>query len=259
MEIQFEKYQGTGNDFILIDNRNSVFPEGDLELVRKMCHRKWGIGADGLMLIQAGTTNDFEMVFFNPDGSKSLCGNGSRCAIAYASSLGIIQKDTVFTTTDGEHRAFLKNGLIHFQVRDVSLIEQKSDSEFFIENGSPHHVKFVENVDKVDIMEEGVAIRHDDSYAPAGTNVNFVSVKDNQLHVRTFERGVEAETLSCGTGVVASALAASFRGFSSPVKVNTSGGQLKVSFETDDSNHFKEVFLSGPAKKVFEGVYTFQD
>ncbi len=252
MIFHFHKYQGTGNDFIVIDNRKLLFPKDNLKLIQQLCHRKWGIGADGLMLIENDEEDDFEMLFFNPDGSKSLCGNGSRCAVSFARSLGLFSDETQFITTDGHHRAFLKDGNIHFQIHDIAEIETKGEHDYFLNNGSPHHVRFVPDVDKIQIMEEGPKIRFDQSYAPHGTNVNFVSIDEDQLRVRTFERGVENETLSCGTGVVASAVISSLKGLRSPVTVNTKGGKLLVFFD-QSGEKYTNIYLAGPAKRVFEG------
>ena len=256
MKIHFHKYQGTGNDFILIDNRDLSFPADNTELITRLCDRKWGIGADGLMLIQNSPDEDFEMVFFNPDASKSLCGNGSRCAITFAKDLGIIEKQTSFITTDGKHGGTLdlEKGLVSFEIRDIEKVEEKGDNDYFIFNGSPHHIRFVDNIDEVEIGERGPEVRYHRDYAPGGTNVNFASIENGSLKVRTYERGVEDETLSCGTGVVATAIAASFKGMDSPISIETKGGQLSVNF-TREEDKFSNIFLQGPAKKVFEGTF----
>ncbi len=254
MEIPFVKYQGTGNDFILIDNRQESFPKDDLSLISRMCHRKWGIGADGLMLIEQNGLEDFEMIFFNPDGTKSLCGNGSRCAVAFAQTLGLLVSETQFLTTDGQHHARVENQQIHFQIHDVRDIRQYTENDFFIFNGSPHHVRFVTDLTKVDITGEGRTLRNDPRYSPDGTNVNFVAITEKGIEVRTYERGVENETLSCGTGVVASALASSLKGVQSPITVETQGGSLTVTFTKGDTG-FANIYLAGPAQKVFTGVY----
>ncbi len=251
MELHFTKYQGTGNDFVLVDNREGIFPKEDLDLVRRICDRRFGVGADGLMLIEKSEKEDFTMIYFNSDGSKSLCGNGSRCSIHFAHSLGMIDQETSFITTDGAHRAFLKEGWVHFQLHDIDNVSQLGD-DFFVENGSPHHVMFVEDLDNFDVFANGQKIRYSDRYQPEGTNVNFVEMLDDGIKVRTYERGVENETLSCGTGVTAAAIIAALKGKSSPVRVNTKGGDLEVSFEKE-GHTFKDVFLAGPATKVFEG------
>ena len=259
MKIRFSKYQGTGNDFILIDNRDLSFPSNDKQLIEMLCHRKWGIGADGLMLVQHSTSDnkDFEMIFFNPDASKSLCGNGSRCAITFAKDLGMITSKTSFLTTDGAHDGSIdvEVGLVSFEIRDVKEVQEKGPNDYFIFNGSPHHIQFVEDVSEVDIQKEGPAIRYHQDYAPGGTNVNFASIIDGVLQVRTYERGVEDETLSCGTGVVATAIAGSFKGMASPISVETRGGRLSVSFIERLDKSFSDIYLKGPAKKVFEGTF----
>ncbi|REE05860.1 diaminopimelate epimerase [Marinoscillum furvescens] len=253
MQISFHKYQGTGNDFVMIDDRQRTFPEDNSEVIGFLCDRKMGVGADGVILIQEHPEHDFRMIYYNPDGSKSLCGNGSRCAIAFAKALGMIGDKTVFETTDGVHDAFIQGEIVHFHLHDVNTVEHQGN-DFFIDTGSPHHVQLVEDVAAVEIVSEGSAIRYDEKYSPGGTNVNFLQQQESQISVRTYERGVEGETLSCGTGVTACALAASFLNYESPVSVETKGGQLSVSFEKKGEQHFENIYLAGPAKKVFEGI-----
>lgn len=251
MQLKFTKYQGTGNDFVIIDNRQSFFPKDDPSLIPRLCDRKFGIGADGLMLIEEDDKSDFQMIYYNADGSKSLCGNGSRCSVDFAKELGIISENTMFETTDGQHNAFFKDGWVYFQLRDVDGLKQNEGS-FFIENGSPHHVEFVNDVESVDVVGLGSAIRNSEQYKPNGTNVNFAEIEGDVIKVRTYERGVENETLSCGTGVTAVALAASFKGQTSPIHIETPGGSLSVSFiKTGES--FTNIYLAGPATKVFSG------
>lgn len=252
MKISFHKYQGTGNDFVMIDDRSLTFPMKDTRLIGFLCDRKMGIGADGVILIQNHPEYDFNMVYFNPDGSRSLCGNGSRCAIAFAKALGIIQDQTTFETTDGVHDAHITDEIIHFHLHDVQTVKS-IDSDWFVDTGSPHHIRLVEDVEHFDVYQQGRNIRYSDYYSPKGTNVNFVEKFPDRIKVRTYERGVENETLSCGTGVTACALAASTFGFESPVLVQAPGGNLIVSFEKSDDGHFSQVYLAGPAKKVFEG------
>ncbi|MEP2025195.1 MAG: diaminopimelate epimerase [Reichenbachiella sp.] len=254
MKIPFYKYQGTGNDFVMIDNRDGIFPH-DTSLVAKMCDRKFGIGADGLILIENHNTLDFEMVYFNADGSQSLCGNGSRCAVSFANFLKIIENDTKFLTIDGEYEAHLKDGLVHLHMRDQQTPE-KFDAHYFLNNGSPHHIAFVEKVDEQDVYNQGAAIRYADSYKPSGTNVNFVETKENNtIFVRTYERGVENETLSCGTGITASALAAADKGLNSPIAIEAKGGKLEVRFEQQNDKSFTNIWLIGPAEQVFIGQF----
>lgn len=254
MQITFHKYQGTGNDFVMIDDRKELFPTDNAQVIGYLCDRKMGVGADGVILIQNHPTLDFRMIYYNPDGSKSLCGNGSRCAIAFAQALGIIQDKTIFETTDGIHDAFIEGDIFHFHLHDVEKIDDITDSEAFINTGSPHHVQFVDDVNEVDIIPQGSSIRYSEKYAPAGTNVNFVELVSDAIKVRTYERGVEGETLSCGTGVTACAIAASFKNYDSPVQVETKGGNLTVSFTKTDSGKYENIYLAGPAKKVFEGT-----
>lgn len=252
MTLTFHKYQGTGNDFVMIDDREKKFPMADTSLIEHLCDRKMGVGADGVILIQNHPELDFRMIYFNPDGSQSLCGNGSRCAIAFANALGIIENKTTFKTTDGIHDAFIEEDIIHFHLHDVHEIARK-EAHWFINTGSPHHVQVVDNLDDLDIITTGSEIRYSSAYSPVGTNVNFVETSRDGIKVRTYERGVENETLSCGTGVTACALAASFLNYSSPVHVSTKGGALTVSFEKENDQSFKNIYLAGPAKKVFEG------
>ncbi|MBA4056889.1 MAG: diaminopimelate epimerase [Marivirga sp.] len=220
----------------------------------RLCDRKFGVGADGLMLVEKHPSLNFNLEYFNSDGSQSLCGNGSRAAVHFASKLGMVNGKATFNAFDGEHSAqFLPSGNIKLKmnaVRDVKTI----DDSYFIHTGSPHLIKFVEDIDNYPVFEEGRKLRYAESFGPGGTNVNFVALqKDNTIFVRTYERGVENETLSCGTGVTAAALAASFKGYSSPIKIKTIGGDLSVEFKSSHSGTFEEIFLIGPAKMVFEG------
>jgi diaminopimelate epimerase len=253
MIVSFQKYQGTGNDFVIIDNRNRVFPEEDLQLIRNICHRKFGIGADGLILIQEHPEADFEMIYFNPDGTRSLCGNGSRCAVKFAYAIGIAGKKSTFQASDGFHQAFIENDLVHLKMHDVERINPVNE-DFFLNTGSPHHICFTSDVTNTDILQEGRKIRYSAQYqSSGGSNVNFVQLEnDNNIIVRTYERGVEDETLSCGTGVTAAALVAGLKGHSSPVGIKTLGGELKVSFQAENG-HFTNIYLIGPAEMVFRG------
>jgi diaminopimelate epimerase len=260
LKIHFFKYQATGNDFVLIDNRTTQYAFSK-EQVEKICNRKFGVGADGLMLIEKHSSLDFNLVYFNSDGSQSLCGNGSRAAVSMASALGIVNGKAKFNAYDGAHSAeLLPSGIVKLKMNDVKKTSQ-SGEDYFIHTGSPHHIKFVTNVRQFPVVEEGRNIRYSDAYKPGGANVNFVELlPDNTIFVRTYERGVEDETLSCGTGIVAAALAASFKGCASPVKVKALGGELLVEFKTTLSGSsigqdgiFTDIFLIGPAKLVFEG------
>lgn len=251
MKLTFHKYHGTGNDFILIDDRKKSFPEG-VALIRQLCHRHFGIGADGLILIRHHSEYDFEMVYYNADGSQSMCGNGSRCAVLFASTLGLAGPESNFLSTDGPHFATLEGDTVAVQLHDVKSVTDHGDT-MFINTGSPHYIEFVEDVESLQVEPKGKEIRYSREFYPAGTNVNFVELlRDDTIFVRTYERGVEAETLSCGTGVTACSIAAFFKGYKSPVKVRTLGGELEVSFVHSD-NHFEKVFLKGPATFVYEG------
>ncbi len=254
-EISFHKYQGTGNDFIIIDNRTAVVDRTDPTIARKLCNRKFGIGSDGLILVENHAEYDFEMVFFNPDGSQSMCGNGSRCAVKFANELGIIKQQTTFLSTDGVHTASIEGDVINLSMQDVKKEAiHAAEKHHEINTGSPHYVLFTSNLSHKNVKEEGAAIRFSKAHKTEGINVNFVEkLGKSQIAVRTYERGVEDETLSCGTGVTACAIAHALHGGVSPVKVYTLGGALEVSFELNN-NEAKKVFLTGPAMKVFTGA-----
>lgn len=253
MKIHFSKYQATGNDFVVIDNRTAGLSFSK-EQIEKICHRKFGVGADGLMLIEKDPSQDFNLIYFNSDGSQSLCGNGSRAAVRMASTLGIVNGKASFNAYDGVHAAeLLPAGIVKLKMNPVSKTENIG-SDQFINTGSPHFIRFVDSVGNYPVFEEGKNIRYGEQFKPAGTNVNFVeTLDDNTIFVRTYERGVENETMSCGTGVVASALAASFKGYSSPISVKTLGGDLSVEFKSGLNGTFTDIYLIGPAKFVFEG------
>lgn len=248
--IPFYKYQGTGNDFVMIDNRENLIDRNDLPLVSKLCNRRFGIGADGLILIEKARYMDFEMVYFNSDGSQSMCGNGARCAVKFSADLGIISDTATFLAIDGEHSAYIKNELVHLKMGKTGSLESREE-DVFIDTGSPHHIRWVKDLDNYDVYGEGKKIRYSDLYGNAGTNVNFVEAKE-VVKVRTYERGVEDETFSCGTGVTAVALALSEKGYHSPVKMITKGGELQVSFRKENGS-FSDIYLIGPAKQVFQG------
>jgi diaminopimelate epimerase len=253
MEISFYKYQGTGNDFVMIDDRDQIFPEKDADLVQRLCDRRFGIGADGLILIRNKKRYDFEMIYFNADASQSMCGNGARCAVAFSRFLGIIGDQTHFLAIDGPHDAKIVGSWIELGMSPVSSISNSS-GDFFVNTGSPHHVRFVDNVSEYPVAEEGAQIRYSEHYAPKGTNVNFVTpIAEDEIHVRTYERGVENETLSCGTGVTACALVYGFQNELREVKIKTPGGNLKVKFTESSDGSFQNILLIGPAEQVFEG------
>ena len=254
MEIKFYKYQGTGNDFIMIDNRNLLFNSSDLNLVKEMCDRRFGIGADGLILLEKHPTLDFQMVYFNADGNTStMCGNGGRCLVQFAYDLGVIQNSTTFMAIDGSHDAILKNGLVHLKMIDVEEVEI-NDNYYYMNTGSPHYVCYVNDIQNFPVYDEGFKIRYNDRFKSKGTNVNFIEKTEDALWVRTYERGVEDETFSCGTGVTAAAIASSFKGMESPVAIKTLGGNLMIEFKKNASK-FTDIFLVGPAVRVFEGQY----
>ena len=256
MQIHFYKYQGTGNDFIIIDNRTNVFDRSDNALVAKLCDRRFGIGADGLMLLQAKTGYDFEMVYYNSDGNESsMCGNGGRCIVEFARTLGLVKEKAFFIATDGEHHANVLPGFISLKMKDISKIELNADFAY-LNTGSPHYVQFVTNVEVFPVFEEGKKVRYNERFKKEGTNVNFIEKCENALFVRTYERGVEGETYSCGTGVTAAAIVAAIKGVSTAeneCEIKTLGGNLKVKFNRTANNEFNNVWLEGPATFVFEG------
>ncbi|AHM60477.1 diaminopimelate epimerase [Flammeovirgaceae bacterium 311] len=252
-KLQFYKYHGTGNDFIMIDNRQEVFDKENLALVRQLCHRRYGIGADGLILIENSPETDFEMIYFNSDGSKSFCGNGSRCAVYFARFLGIVNDNAEFKAIDGFHEAYMLNDQVYLRMRNVDRVEQ-FEEDMFINTGSPHYIRFVKELADMNVVDEGKKIRYSELYKAEGTNVNFAEpTHEGKLYVRTYERGVEDETLSCGTGVTAVALASTYLGYASPVKLVTPGGQLQVAFKTKGNDQFTDIYLSGPVTPVYVG------
>lgn len=255
MKLHFYKYQGTGNDFVMIDNRSLDFPKKDTELVAKICDRRFGIGGDGLILLEPSEKTDFTMVYYNSDGNESsMCGNGGRCLVAFAKQLGIIEEHTRFDAVDGLHEATIKNDIVSLRMIDIEAVQQ-FEKHTFIDTGSPHHVEFREDVNNIDVKSEGSIIRNGAPYFETGTNVNFATqINDNSFKVRTFERGVEDETLACGTGVTAVALAAFNDKLTSSntIKLEVMGGDLEVSFKEKDGS-YSEVYLTGPAAFVFEG------
>ncbi len=253
MELSFYKYQGTGNDFVMIDDRAESFDLKNLKLVKSLCDRKFGIGADGLIAIRNHPDFDFEMVYFNADGSQSMCGNGARCAVAFSSFLGIVNEKTRFLAIDGPHEAVLSGAQVELLMGDVKEITSKSE-DFFVNTGSPHHIRFVAKAEGYPVFEEGKTIRNDASYAPGGTNVNFVEpISEDEVFVRTYERGVEDETLSCGTGVTAAAIVYGAQQQQSHIKINTLGGKLSVKFHSNPDGTFSKIWLIGPAEQVFSG------
>ena len=253
MNIQFHKYQGAGNDFIIIDNRRLFFDDSNQKFIQNLCDRKMGIGADGLILLQDITNYDFEMVYYNADGHLgSMCGNGGRCVVDFAKQLNIFEKECRFLAYDGPHLATWTSSDVSLRMQNVEEIESGEDY-YFLDTGSPHYVKFVKDIESVNVFEEGQKIRYNERFKNDGTNVNFVQIKDKKLYVRTYERGVEDETLACGTGVVASVLSAYEAKLISnnTIEVIALGGDLKVNFEKND--HYHSIDLVGSYNCVFKG------
>ncbi len=258
LKIKFRKYQGTGNDFIMIDDRSGTFKVDNQQLIASLCDRRFGIGADGLILLQNHQESDFYMQYFNSDGQESsMCGNGGRCIAQFAKDLNIVNEKAVFYAVDGIHNALYSMNGVQLQMKDVTSIYRRSDNVFVINTGSPHYVQFFENdVDDIDLVSEAKKIRYNEEFSKTGINVNFVSIQNNVLKVRTYERGVEDETYSCGTGVTAAALAYSLFGNTfqenSKINIKTKGGNLSVTYLLNE-NTFSKIFLIGPATFVFEG------
>lgn len=258
MTIPFHKYQGTGNDFVIIDNRKNLVNKISCETIKKICDRRFGVGADGLMFLENHIDYDFKMVYFNADGNESsMCGNGGRCMVAFANSIGVSSSNGRFMAIDGEHEFEIANGdhgqEVSLKMIDVSEIEIASD--YYLNTGSPHYVVFKNNVEKIDLVTEGRKIRYNQRFEALGTNVNFAEFKGDKLFVRTYERGVEDETLSCGTGVTAVALAAATQknDVSGSLQIITKGGALEVFYEKAGKSSFVNVWLKGPAEFVFKG------
>lgn len=254
MKHVFYKYQGTGNDFVMIDNRDESFPKSDSNLVAFLCDRRFGIGADGLILLENDSETDFKMVYYNADGNQStMCGNGGRCLVAFAAELGVIQQTARFMAVDGLHTASITDGVVKLQMQNVSELKLK-EAYTFLDTGSPHHVQLVDDVQQFNVVKEGARLRYG-LYGKSGSNINFVTPKGvNMFDVRTYERGVEDETYSCGTGVTAVALAMHNLGNTNEnnVAVQTKGGVLTVQFEASEKG-YEQVYLSGPATLVYKG------
>jgi diaminopimelate epimerase len=260
MNIHFYKYQGAGNDFIMIDNRDKRVDHQNPAFIAHLCDRRFGIGGDGIMFLQNREGYDFEMVYYNADGQpSSMCGNGGRCIVAFAKSLGIIDTETNFLAVDGPHYAKISasGDWVSLQMIDVDVISRDGDA-YVLNTGSPHYIKLVEGLKEKDVYRDGYNIRNNDTYRAKGINVNFVEPAGDGYFVRTFERGVENETYACGTGVTAVALAMAKHNnqigdLATPIKVL--GGDLNIRFKYD-GNIFKDIFLEGPAVRVFEGEMT---
>lgn len=254
MKINFVKYQGTGNDFVMLDNMSGNYDSLTVDHIRFLCDRKLGIGADGLIKISKDATADFYVDYFNADGSQSFCGNGARCSTAFAHEIGLISTQTKFNAIDGIHRAEITNQIVRLEMLDVSKID-RVDDDFFVETGSPHYVHLKQESD-TDIVDYGKQIRYSEAYQKQGVNVNYLnSLSKNEIEVETYERGVEDETLSCGTGVTACALVQmALNSEVNRVEVKTKGGSLSVEAFSDGHGGFRDIWLSGPAMSVFHGT-----
>lgn len=258
MEIEFFKYQGTGNDFVMIDNRSGVFEKNNITLIQKMCNRKFGIGADGLILLENDVDVDFRMVYFNADGNQSsMCGNGGRCMVAFAKKLKIIGTAARFVAIDGLHHAEIDSAnCVSLQMKDIDNVSI-TDSGIFVNSGSPHHIVLVDRLELMDVKKKGAAIRYSKFYENEGVNVNFVQQEtENTFSIRTYERGVEDETLSCGTGATAVAVAMNFLSKTKHDKVfiNVLGGKLEINFDKNTGG-FCNIFLKGDAVFVYSGIF----
>lgn len=255
MEFTFYKYQGTGNDFVMVDNRLLQFPKDNISSISNLCDRRFGIGADGLILLENDEATDFKMVYYNSDGNQSsMCGNGGRCIVAFAKFLNIITNETTFTAIDGLHHASINvNEIISLQMKDVVDININTDY-VFLNTGSPHHIQLKENIQAIDVKTEGAKIRYSDLYGKGGSNVNFVEqISESEFSIRTYERGVEDETLSCGTGATAVAIAmhATKKTNKESIAINVMGGKLEISFQ-ENNGLYTKVCLKGPANFVFK-------
>ena len=256
MNLNFYKYQGTGNDFVMLDNRTKTFPKENIKIISHLADRHFGVGADGIILIENDDQFDFKMIYFNADGSETFCGNGGRCAVAFAKYLKIIDTETTFIAFDGEHFAAIKNGIISLKMIDVDEIKV-SEKSVFLYTGTQHHVELVDDLNEYPVFEKGREIRN--SYKEPGSNVNFVQqIDESTFRVRTYEKGVEDETLACGTGVTAVAIAMhkTNKTNSNLISLPVEGGLLEVSF-TAENGIYKNVCLKGPAEFVFNGSITF--
>jgi diaminopimelate epimerase len=252
MEIQFSKYQGTGNDFIIIDNRagNIILSNGQIAF---LCDRRFGVGADGLMLLGTANDYDFAMDYYNADGTKgTMCGNGGRCLVQYANDHGIVKENYHFIAIDGPHEASIENnGWIHLKMSDVNTVEI-GDNFFITNTGSPHYVQMVHGIESFEVVTTGKAIRYNDRFKKEGINVNFIEFQHDHLYVRTYERGVENETYSCGTGVTAAAITTHLNKLGEHhVAIKTLGGELAVRFNNLGGGHFNDIWLQGPGTFVY--------
>jgi len=256
MKVEFYKYQGTGNDFVILENRTGKYDGLTSEQVKHICHRRFGVGADGLMLLNPHAELDFEMIYYNADGNPgSMCGNGGRCMVKFAKDQGMYKVTYRFMAVDGRHEADIDmHGIVRLKMQDVNQVDMHTNYAL-LNTGSPHMVRFSRNVEDIDVRETGRDIRYSKQFEAEGINVNFVEPTDEDgIFVRTYERGVEDETMSCGTGVTAAALmfAHNAKGFNR-VEVKTPGGHLSVEYTKNDDEHFENIWLCGPAELVYTG------
>ena len=256
MKISFSKYQGTGNDFVMLDNLNGQYDSLTIPQIQLICDRRFGVGSDGLIKINSHNSSDFEVEYFNSDGSKSFCGNGARCSVAFAETLGVNVSDTSFLGIDGLHNASKNQDVISLEMGDVSEIT-KIENDFVIYTGSPHYIRFIDAINDLDIVQFGKKVRYSEEFKNEGINVNLVEIVNaNNLIVNTYERGVEDETLSCGTGVTACVLAFAYQTQllgEHKVSVKVKGGNLSVFFNQETLGKFTTIHLIGPGQFVFSG------
>ena len=269
MTFEFSKYHGAGNDFIIMDNRNGAFPTASTDAVKTLCDRHFGIGADGLILLEPATkpvrsddeAPDFKMTYFNADGGiSSMCGNGARCIVLFANHKQIVGTAGSFEAFDGPHRfEITAPNRVSISMRSIRNVTE-AGGLFFVDTGSPHVVIPVKDVNAVDVYKEGRNIRYNEDFKKEGVNVNFVQTEGNRIFIRTYERGVEDETLACGTGCVAGAIWAASNNVKNDAgcsfELKTRGGLVAVSFKHDEGKGYYDVQLEGPAVKVFEGRVT---
>jgi diaminopimelate epimerase len=260
MIIEFCKYQGTGNDFVVLDNRKNIYSHLTQQQIAFLCNRRLGVGADGLMMLQLKDGFDFEMKYYNADGKEgSMCGNGGRCIVQFAKDLNIIQHKTYFIAFDGPHDAVINDaGMVELKMKDVDDVEVRNHISI-LNTGSPHYIEPVSQLSDIDVETKGKAIRYNEEFHKEGINVNFIEAKHSVVHIRTYERGVEAETLSCGTGATAAALSVAAESKEPQnISVITQGGTLNIKFTRIDNNIFRNIWLCGPATYVFNGAITLQ-
>ena len=259
MEIKFEKFQGAGNDFIILDNRDSIYSYLNFEQIKTICNRNLGVGSDGLILLESSIDSDFEMKYFNSDGTlSSLCGNGGRCIVAYAHKHGLIGIHTRYNAVDGFHEAqVISNNQVRLKMNDISNI-MHFDKALVLDSGSPHYVEFNNDISKLNVKKLGRKIRKFEAFNPDGINVNFIQ-KENErkFFIRTYERGVENETLACGTGAVAAAVGMHYLGKTAgetKIELLALGGRLIVDFSCNNKT-YENIHLQGPANYVFSGIF----